>query len=476
MRLGQVLKLALSVCAFFSGTAKADAASLIMEPLPLIWAAPFIGMLLSIALLPLAAPTFWHKHFGKVSAFWTLIFLLPFSLAFNFSIAAEITLRTLLAEFIPFIIVMIALYTISGGIYLQGNLHGSAGLNTAFLGLGSLLASLIGTTGASTMLIRPLLRANDTRRHNIHVVVFFIFLVSNIGGALTPLGDPPLFLGFLKGVPFFWPTFHLLLPMLLCLSLLLPAFYALDSYYFYRERHERGRKRRDKTPDTNQLRVFGLINFVLMMGVIAAMLVTPHLNLGHIRIFGTHISVNTIWRDVILLGLAGLSLKLTPRLAREGNEFDWRPLVEVMKLFIAIFLTAVPVIAILQQGNAGALGWLTQLATQQSGTPNNFLYFWLTGVLSAFLDNAPTYLVFFEMAGGNPQILTTDLNQTLLSISCGAVFMGALTYIGNAPNFMVRSIAISHGVKMPSFFGYMAWSCLFLLPVFVLLSVVFFSG
>ncbi|MBS7553383.1 sodium:proton antiporter [Ancylobacter dichloromethanicus] len=451
----------------------AEGAGIDGAALPLLWGLPFVGMLLSIAVIPLLAGHFWHHHYGKVALFWGLAFLVPFIAVFGAGLTVYEVAHAALLEYIPFIILLFSLFTISGGILLTGNLHGSPGVNTSLLAIGTLLASVIGTTGASMVLIRPLLRANDDRRHNVHTVVFFIFLVSNIGGSLTPLGDPPLFLGFLKGVDFFWTTQHLFHDTAVMAVILLGAFYLLDRYFYARE--ENLPAKADPTPDTERLGLRGLRNVPLLAGVIGAILMSALWKPGiEFDIFGTHVPLPSIARDLGLLVLAGISIAITPAFIRERNGFDWEPIREVAKLFAAIFLTIIPVIAILKAGANGALSPLVALVTDEAGGPVNAGYFWMTGLLSGFLDNAPTYLVFFNLAGGDAQELMTRYAVTLEAISAGAVFMGALTYIGNAPNFMVLAIAKSRGVAMPSFFGYMAWSGLFLLPCFALLTWLYF--
>lgn len=440
--------------------------------LSILWAVPFAGMLLSIALFPLLAPRFWHHHFGKVALFWSLAFVVPFALTQGVDLTAHEVVHTALLEYVPFIILLFALFTVSGGILVVGNIHGSPATNTAILAFGTVIASLIGTTGASMVLIRPLLRANDNRRYNVHTVVFFIFLVSNIGGSLTPLGDPPLFLGFLKGVSFFWTTTHLFHDTVVVAGILLAVFYCLDRYFYAKEGPA---SRPDPTPDTETIGVRGLQNIPLLAGIIGAILLSALWKPGvSFRVFGTVVELQWIVRDVLLIVIALISLAITPRLVRERNGFDWEPIKEVAKLFAAIFLTIIPVIAILRAGPAGAFAPLVQLVTTPTGEPVNVWYFWLTGALSSFLDNAPTYLVFFNLAGGDPSRLMGPLAVTLEAISAGAVFMGAMSYIGNAPNFMVLSIARHRGVKMPSFFGYMAWSCTFLLPCFALITWLYF--
>ncbi len=448
----------------------AFAASINGAELGILWALPFAGILLSIALLPLLAPAVWHHHYGKITAAWALAFLLPFAASHGTGNAAHALLEVALHEYIPFIILLLALFTVAGGVRLLGNLHGSPSLNTTLLLIGTVIASWMGTTGASMLLIRPLIRANDNRKHNVHVVVFFIFLVSNIGGALTPLGDPPLFLGFLKGVDFFWTTQHLFAPTLLVAVILLGLFYAIDSYYYRKE----GITPSDPSPDS-PIGMEGGINLVLLVAIILAVLMSGMWKPGvTLSVFGIAVELQNLARDLLLLVITGLSLKLTAKESRDGNGFSWGPIVEVAKLFAGIFVTIIPAIAILRAGQDGALSGLVMLASNADGSPNNAMYFWLAGGLSSFLDNAPTYLVFFNMASGDAAVMMGKLGTTLLAVSAGAVFMGANTYIGNAPNFMVKAIAEEMQVKMPSFFGYMAWSCLILLPCFALVTIVFF--
>ncbi|GLU32352.1 hypothetical protein Busp01_21940 [Trinickia caryophylli] len=452
----------------------AFAATLDGATLSAAWALPFAGILLSIAVFPLIAPMFWHRHFGKIAAAWAFAFLVPFAIAFGMGPAFDTLAHALVAEYIPFIVLLSALYTIAGGICVRGNLHGSPGMNTAMLALGTLLASVMGTTGAAMLLIRPLLRANDNRKHVVHVVVFFIFLVANVGGALTPLGDPPLFLGFLNGVSFFWTTRHLLLPMLVVCGLLLAIFYALDSYFYHRREEERA-PFLDPTPDTRGFSIEGKLNFLLLGLVIVAVLMSGMWKPGiAFPMAGMHVELQNVVRDVVLVALALASLKLTPRTARVGNAFTWAPIEEVAKLFAGIFVTIAPVIVMLRAGAGGAFASVVALVTDAHGAPIDAMYFWATGLLSSFLDNAPTYLVFFNLVGGDAQTLMTAGAKTLTAISAGAVFMGANTYIGNAPNFMVKSIAESRGVRMPSFFAYLAWSGAVLAPVFLLTTWLFF--
>ncbi|SAK88331.1 Na+/H+ antiporter NhaD permease-like protein [Caballeronia hypogeia] len=467
--------LAGAVCATLATLcAPVAAATLDGAALPATWGIPFIGVLLSIAVFPLVAPKLWHHHFGKIAAAWTLAFLAPFALVFGIGTAGGVLAHAMLEEYVPFIILLTSLYTVAGGICVRGNLHGSARLNTGLLALGTALASIMGTTGAAMLLIRPLLRANDNRKHAVHVVVFFIFLVANAGGSLTPLGDPPLFLGFLNGVGFFWTTLHLALPMLFVCAVLLTVFYLLDSYYW--RRRDARPAFLDPTPDTPALGIDGKINFALLAAIVALVLMSGVWKPGiAFDVFGTQVQLQNLARDVLLVVVLLASLALTPKNARAGNAFDWAPIEEVAKLFAAIFVTIAPVITILRAGEAGAFAGIVHAVSNGQGKPVDIAYFWATGLLSSFLDNAPTYLVFFNLAGGDAHTLMTTDATTLAAISAGAVFMGANTYIGNAPNFMVKAIAESRGVRMPSFFGYMAWSGIVLLPLFAVLGWLFFQ-
>jgi Na+/H+ antiporter NhaD/arsenite permease-like protein len=436
--------------------------------LSLWWAVPFAGLLVSIAVVPQLSPHFWHKHFGKVAAAWALLFLLPFAATQGVALAAGEVLHTALGEYLPFVILLFALFVISGGIRVRGNMVGTPAVNTGILAFGAALASVTGTTGAAMLLVRPLIQANLKRRHNAHVLVFFIFLVANIGGSLTPLGDPPLFLGFLQGVAFGWPFTHMIGPMLLGSAVLLATFYMLDRRVWARN----GGPRR-----VGPLRIGfrSLHNLVYLAAAVGAVLLSGVWKPGiELHVWHVAVPLQGLARDGLLLALAGLSWATTARRVRIENAFTWDPILEVVYLFGGIFLTILPLLAILRAGSAGALAPIVALATGVDGLPDNTAYFWMTGLLSSFLDNAPTYLVFFNMAGGDPEALMGPLWHTLLAISAGSVFIDAITYIGNAPNFMVRSIASERGIRMPSFLGYMAWSCAVLLPVFALVTLVFF--
>ena len=438
-----------------------------------IWVIPFACMLLSIAIMPLALPHFWEHHFGKIAVFWGLAFLVPCFIVFGLGTALYEFLHIILLDYIPFIVLLFALFTVAGGVRLKGTLVGTPVVNTGLLAIGTVLASWMGTTGAAMLLIRPLLRANAHRRYRVHSIVFFIFLVANIGGSLTPLGDPPLFLGFLKGVSFFWTTTHLFFKTLCMAVALLLLFFIIDTVLFNKE--GRPKPPHDPAAAEEKLGLEGTINLLFLLGVVLAVLASGMINFGTwIEVYGVPVEGQNLLRDLALLCLAGLSWKFTSRHCREMNGFSWAPIEEVAKLFFGIFLSMIPAIAILRAGTEGALASLINMVSTPDGQPVNAMYFWLTGALSSFLDNAPTYLVFFNTAGGDAQHLMTDMATTLIAISAGAVFMGANTYIGNAPNFMVRSIAENQGVKMPSFFGYMMWSCGILIPLFLLLTWAFF--
>jgi Na+/H+ antiporter NhaD/arsenite permease-like protein len=427
------------------------------------WALPFSGILLSIATGPLLFQQFWHDHYGKIAAAWALLTLAPLAIAFGASSALAAFVHAVLAEYMSFIILLFALYVVAGGILITGTLRGGPLVNAGILVLGTAMASIVGTTGAAMILVRPLIRANAARKNNVHVVIFFIFLVANIGGALSPLGDPPLFVGFLRGVDFFWTTTHLASETAIVAVLVLGLFLALDIWL--------ARSEPKSAAVSEPLRLRGLINLPLIASIIGAILLSAAWKPGiDIDVYGTQVALQNLVRDGALIVIALGSLWLTPDEHREANDFTWEPIAEVAKLFAGIFVCIIPVLAMLEAGHDGPFGWLLKAVTAHDGSPHAVAYFWLTGLLSAFLDNAPTYLVFFQLAGGDAAALMGKLSATLAAISMGAVYMGALTYIGNAPNFMVYAIANERGVKMPSFFGYMLWSCAVLLPVLGLLT------
>ena len=441
------------------------------ESLAIFWVIPFAGILLSIAIFPLIALDFWHHNFGKVSLFWAISLIIPFILTQGLSITIYELLHVGLLEYVPFIILLLSLFTISGGVRLKGTMVGTPTLNTLMILIGTLLASWMGTTGAAMLLIRPLIKANQFRKKKVHIIVFFIFLVANIGGSLTPLGDPPLFLGFLKGVDFFWTTTAMLYPMIFMVISLLVIFFAVDTYFFRSEAYKPV-----SNGNNEKLGLEGSFNLLLLGGVIFGVLLSGFWKPGiHFEIYHVHLELQNMVRDILLLTLTYISWTMTDNQIRVANEYTWFPIVEVAKLFAGIFVTIIPAIAILKAGSKGALSVVIS-SVSKNGEPVNYMYFWLTGILSSFLDNAPTYLVFFNTAGGDPKVLMNDIPMTLLAISAGAVFMGANTYIGNAPNFMVKSISESSGISMPSFFGYFfKWAVPILMPLFLIITYLFFK-
>ena len=397
---------------------------------------------------------------------------IPFLWVFKGGAVYEI-LHIILVDYVPFIILLWSLYTVSGGILLRGSLRGTPVVNTIILILGALLASWMGTTGAAMLLIRPFLRANNYRKNRTFMVVFFIFLVANVGGSLTPLGDPPLFLGYLHGVTFFW-TFKIMPHMLVVSVMLLIIYFFLDTYHYRKESASV-----PKEEAKEALKIEGTYNFLFLGGVVGSVLMSGMVDLGEINILGIHRAIQDWLRDGLLVLLGVASLVTTPIKLREDNEFTWFPIIEVAYLFIGIFITMIPCLLILKAGTHGDLAFLISIVEKP------YHYFWVTGALSAFLDNAPTYLTFFNTALGSfysglteaqaVPLLMTENAIYLKAISTGAVFFGACSYIGNAPNFMVRSIAEETGTPMPSFFGYIfKYSMIFLIPTFAIVSLIFF--
>ncbi len=439
------------------------------------WVAPFAALLLSIAILPLVPATahWWHKNSSKllVAAVLGAVTLLYYALWHGYHDQAPglgsvgtVLQHAILGEYVPFIVLLFALYTIAGGIELRGDLPAHPGTNTAFLAAGALLASFVGTTGAAMLLVRPLLRTNSERKHVVHTLVFFIFSVCNCGGLLLPIGDPPLFLGYLRGVPFEW-TLTLAPEWLTVNGILLVVYYVWDRRAYATE------EKRDVVRDESQverLRVRGSFNLLLLLGVVACVaLLDPSR-----PVIGTSWTPPVFLRESLMLAFAGMSYfvpAFTPRGLRERVGFDFGAILEVAALFVGIFVTMqVP------------LEILNDPATAKSlGVDAPIKFFWATGLLSAFLDNAPTYVVFFETARALPgaplPLVPPGISEVLLAaVSCGAVFLGAMTYIGNGPNFLVKAIAEQSGVRMPSFFGYMRYSLFVLGPIFVVVSLLFF--
>ncbi len=438
--------------------------------LGLIWVIPFAGILLSIAIFPLVAEDFWHHHFGKISAAWAFSLLIPMIITFGFDKTLYEVLHAYLLEYFPFIILLFALFTVSGGVRIKGYLKGTPEVNTGLLLIGTILASWMGTTGAAMLLIRPMLRANAWREKKVHMVVFFIFLVANVGGSLTPLGDPPLFLGFLQGVDFFWTTTNLFWEMLFVAAILLVLYYFWDKALYKKETNTP-----PKDDGSEPLGIEGGFNLILLLGVVGAVLFSGIVKIGEFEVYHVHVTYQNLIRDIALLLLAWASWHFTSKESRAANGFNWFPIQEVGKLFAGIFITIIAPIAMLKAANngQGALQFVNDAVFTEGGDPINEMFFWITGLLSAFLDNAPTYLVFFNAAGGDAQALMGGMSETLVAISAGAVFFGALTYIGNAPNFMVKSIAEQSGVKMPTFGAYMLWSFGILVPIYLIVTYLF---
>lgn len=437
----------------------------------LVWIVPFAGLLLSIAVVPLLAPRFWRRLANIVPLIWALAFVVPFFALYGSATVGTALLHALLLDYLPFIILLTVLFAVAGGIRLTGTIRGTPGVNTLMLLIGAGAASVMGTTGASMLIVRPLIRANRQRRRNAHVFVFLVILVGNIGGALTPLGDPPLLIGFLQGVPFFWPTVHLFWPTLLMVACLLAVFYPLD-----RLAHRRGwHDETDPIAEIERLGIDGKVNIPLLALIPVVVFLAGALRdrLPIVPFVGLHLETAMLAGDLVLLMIGGLSLRLTRSDTRRANDFSWAPMVEVAAIFAGIFITVIPALAMLREGAHGPLAVLVNLAAP-GGAPVDGIFFWLTGALSSVLDNAPTYLVFFNLAGGDPTALTGPSARTLAAISLGAVAMGANTYIGNAPNFMIKAICDSRGVQMPGFFGYIAWAVVLLFPLYGVVTLLFF--
>ncbi len=431
----------------------------------LAWGLPFAGLLVSMAVFPIVAPRFWHRRMGSVAFAWSAALLAQQALASGPGAAVAAAWQALLVGYLPFISLLLALYAAGGGVLLRGGPAGTPAGNTAMLALGMAMGAVMGTTGASMVLIHPLLRANAHRRRKVHLVLFLIVLVANASGALTPLGNPPLYLGLLHGVPFFWPARHLLAPLLVVAAALLAAFYLIDRRLAVNE----------PPPRPERFRVRGWGNLALILLVILVVLAEGFWPRIEVTLLGQAVEVSQLGSIAVLLLVSLISAGTTSRAIRQANDFTWHPMAEVAMLFAAIFITIGPVEAMLRAGLDGPLAPLLRLSQDGDGRSLPLAYFWLTGILSAFLDNAPTYLVFFELAGVRPPTLSGAQGVTLAAISAGAVFFGGLTYIGNAPNMMLRAIAAHRGVRMPGFFGYMLLASGLLLPVLAVVTLLFFT-
>lgn len=427
-----------------------------------VWSIPFLGIILSMSFLPLLCPSFWNKYSSYVPLFWSLIYLIGIACVFGLVSCFSAVWKPIIGQYLPFIVLIAALYFVSGGIYINFPRGYGPLFNVAFLFSGSLVAGWIGTTGAATLLIRPILRANQNRQYKAHILIFFIFLVANIGGAATPLGDPPLFIGFLEGVDFFWFAKHLYKIILGVTLLLCAIFFVIDWILFKKEDEI-------EVPQSEGafFEIQGKVN-VALLGVILLAVMLCNFE-GNFEIFGEKYKFSSILRNIILITTAFVSMKITPKEVREKNYFSIEPIKEVMELFAGIFITVVPIIYILHQGTDGAFkeifNWIAP--------GGNFIAsrcFWASGTLSSMLDNAPTFLIFFHMLSGNAVELMTTKANLLSAISMSTVFMGAMTYIGNAPNLMVKSISVDYGIKAPSFLGYMVWSVVILVPIFWIIT------
>lgn len=455
--------------------AAGDAAA--SETVPLAFCIPFAGLLLCIAVLPLIKPELWEKHQAVAVAVWSLLFIIPFALCYGAGEALEKVLECIIDDYLTFIVLLFGLFCVAGNITMEGDLAGSPRVNVGLLLIGTLLSSWIGTTGASMLMVRPIIKMNSWRKRKSHIMVFFIFLISNIGGCLTPIGDPPLLMGFMRGVPFFW-SLSLFPVMIFNMAVLLFVFYWLDRRS-YRKDIAEGMKPDISKPGT-EISLSGLHNLIFLVLIVAAVILSGTLPANPmfqdaegavrgIRIFGeVKLTYPAMIEVAIILLSAFLSFKTTNPEIRRKNHFTWGAIKEVAVLFIGIFITMQPALMILKANGASL------------GITEPYQMFWATGALSSFLDNTPTYLVFLTTAGalgyteGMSTVLGTVPLHMLMAISCGAVFMGANTYIGNAPNFMVKAISDENGIKMPSFFGYLLWSLIFLVPVFVLDMLIFF--
>ncbi len=435
------------------------------DPLALPWAVPFLGVLASIALLPMLAPRLWHRRMAWVMGLWTAALLVPWAAAFGVAGAAHLAWHALLAEYLPFVTILLALYAAGGGVLVRGGPAGTAGGNTLMLGVGMALGVVMGQAGAAMVLINPLLHANAHRRRKVHLPLFLIVLIANASGALTPLGNPPLYIGFLQGVPFLWPARHLIAPLALLTGLLLLAFYLLDRHLAAAE---------PPPPAPTRLHVRGWPNAVLILLTGAVVLAQNAVRAGDVLVLGETVPLMRLVAIGAFLAVTLVSAAITPKAVRQGNDFTWSPMMEVALLFLAIFITIEPVLHMLEAGLSGPLGPVLRLTLTPDGAPRPAAFFWLAGILSAFLDNAPTYLVFFNVARIDPAAMTGAQETALAALSAGAVFFGGLTYIGNAPNMMVRGVAAHRGVRMPGFFGFLGLSGVLLLPVFAILTALFF--
>lgn len=442
-----------------------------LQDISLLFSIPFAGMLLSIAIMPLIAGEWWEKRQQYMVILWSVLFLIPLSVVYSPRIMAEVLCKIVFADYITFIILLFGLFCVTGNISIKGNFSGTPKMNVILLLVGTLLAGWIGTTGASMLMIRPIIKSNAWRKRRAHTIIFFIFLVANLGGCLTPVGDPPLLMGFMRGVPFFW-SLRLFPVLLLNGVILLVIYYILDTRNYKKELAEGYQPEGCK--EKINLKMEGKHNIIFVAMIIIAVILSgalpsiPALS-GGIHIMGdVTFGYAAIIEIAIILLAAFLSMKTTKKELRTENQFTWGPIKEVAILFIGIFITMEPALLFLESHGASL------------GITQPWQMFWITGLLSSFLDNTPTYLVFLTTAGalgatsGVATAVGTIAPTMLMAISVGAVCMGANTYIGNAPNFMVKSVAEESGIRMPSFFGYIGWSVCILIPIFVMDMLLFF--
>ena len=435
-----------------------------MEFVNPIWSVPFLGIIFSMSFLPLLCPNFWNKISSYVPLFWSIVYLAGVGCIFGVGKICGAVWDPIIGQYLPFIVLIAALYLVSGGIYIDFPRAYGPFFNVGFLFFGSLLAGWIGTTGAATLLIRPILRANQKRQYKTHILVFFIFLIANIGGAATPLGDPPLFIGFLEGIDFFWFAKHLykvIIPVTLALCFL---FFVIDWILFKKEEDQ---LQLPKKSDKKAFEIYGAQNIFLLLVILLAVMLCNFE--GTFQLFGDSYKYSSALRNIVIAAAAFASMKITPLEVREKNYFTLEPIREVMELFAGIFITVTPIIYILHQGTSGAFSGIFDWIAP-GGEFIASRCFWVSGGLSSMLDNAPTFLIFFHMLSGNAAELMSVKVNLLTAISISTVFMGALTYIGNAPNLMVKSISKGYGVNAPSFLGYMVWSIGILGPIFWLIT------
>lgn len=445
--------------------------------IPMWLVVPFAGLLLCIAVFPLVKPEWWEKNQPWAVAFWSILFIIPYAVLYGVPSATETVLECIINDYLTFIVLLFGLFCVAGNITLEGDLAGSPRVNTIMLAIGTLLSSCIGTTGASMLLVRPIIKMNAWRKRKSQIMIFFIFMISNMGGCLTPIGDPPLLMGFTRGVPFTWSL--KLFPILLFnMVVLCIIFYLIDRLNYRKDIAEGCRP--DLSKAGTEVKFEGGHNVIFIVMIVAAVIlsgVLPTLPVfknaeGAVRGIKVFEDVTFTFPAMIEIAIillaAWLSFKTTKKEIRVKNHFTWGAIKEVAILFVGIFITMQPALKILTAKGASL------------GITEPYQMFWITGALSSFLDNTPTYLVFLTTAGtlgATTGIATTVgmvTEKLLTAISCGAVFMGAVTYIGNAPNFMVKSISDENGVRMPSFFGYMLWSIGILVPVFILDTLIFF--